>query len=149
MQYQPAARKAATTAVGLLLAAGLAVGALPAAAVEAATPAQVLAATPAAKQYRYAQKSGPVYTSKSSSKQAGWIHRGQKLEYRQWDAAHRRDEVKVNGKWVWTSVTNRAAPKAEYRYAQVTGPVYSSASSSTASGTIHRGDKVAYGAWDA
>ena len=106
----------------------------------------------AGKQYRYVQKSGAIYShyDPKASKTVGRIHEGEKYEHRRWMSSSRRDEILVNGKWVWTSVTNRAKVAVKTRYAQSTGNVYSAANRKTAkvSGTIRRGTAVAWGAWD-
>ncbi len=66
-----------------------------------------------APQYRYAQKDGTTYSSsdKSSSKKVGKIARGTRVRWAAWDSKNRRDEVLLNGRWVWTGVTNRNKPK--------------------------------------
>lgn len=76
-----------------------------------------LAATkaPAPKtQYRYAQRDGNVYktASKNDKKAIGTLKKGAKVEWRQWHSTNRRDEVKVNGKWVWTDITAPNKPAA-------------------------------------
>lgn len=105
-----------------------------------------------AKQYRYVQRSGGIYSHQDPKKATylGRIHHGEKYEYRRWDATHRKDEINVNGRWVWTNTTNRGAVTIQYRYAQRDGSVYNSAkkSSSKVVGTIKRGTKVRWGAWD-
>lgn len=103
-------------------------------------------------QYRYVQSSGSVYTHWDPKKDAyaGRIHVGERYEYRRWVGSSKRDEIKVNGKWVWTSTTNRPVVKYQYRYAQKNGSVYSSANKSQSKkvGTISKGTKVRWGAWD-
>ncbi|MGP5015352.1 SH3 domain-containing protein [Glutamicibacter ardleyensis] len=105
-----------------------------------------------AKAYRYVQRSGPVYShyDATQSKQVGRVHHGERYEYRRWDSANRRDEILVNGTWVWTSTTNRKDVAAQYRYAQHTGAVYNSANKKKdkQTGTIRRGTKVRWGTWD-
>ncbi len=106
-----------------------------------------------AKQYRYVQKSGSIYSHQDPSKDSylGRIRHGEKYEYRRWDGTHRRDEIYVNGRWVWTNTTNRDAVTLQYRYAQRDGSVYNTAnkSSSKVVGSIKLGTKVRWGAWDA
>lgn len=103
-------------------------------------------------QYRYVKTSGSVYThwDPAKSSYAGRIHYGDRYEYRRWVGSTRRDEIKVNGKWVWTSTTDRPVVKYQYRYAQKTGNVYSAADQNKSSvvGTIQKGTKVRWGAWD-
>lgn len=105
-----------------------------------------------AKQYRYVQKSGSIYSTMNPKTDAylGRIHHAEKYEYRRWDAANRRDEIYVNGRWVWTSTTNRDYVTPQYRYAQRNGSVYSAASKTNSKvvGTITRGTRVRWGAWD-
>ena len=106
----------------------------------------------AQKQYRYAQYTGAVYdrASTSGAKKVGTIRKYTKVEYRKWDAKNRRDEVKLNGRWVWTNATNRTMPASEYRYAQKTAAVYDRADKATAKqvGTLHRGSKVKFATWN-
>lgn len=101
---------------------------------------------------RYAQSRGNVYdrADKASGKVVGTIHRGDKVIWGAWDAKNWRDEVKLNGKWVWTDVTNRKKPATQYRYAQKNGTLYDRADKKTSKkvGTIARGTQVEWGAWD-
>ncbi|WP_159610458.1 SH3 domain-containing protein [Glutamicibacter sp. JC586] len=112
-----------------------------------------LTRTRPAKQYRYVQKSGSTYLGidPKTDTYAGRVHHGEKYEYRRWDGTNRRDEINVNGRWVWTSVTNRDYVAPQYRYAQSNGSVYSAASKTNSKvvGTISKGTKVRWGAWDA
>lgn len=105
------------------------------------------------RQYRYVQKSGGVYSHQDPNKASyvRRIHIGDKYEFRRWDATHRRDEINVNGQWVWTNVTDRNSVAVQYRYAQRNGSVYSSADKRTSKvvGTIKAGTKVRWGAWNA
>lgn len=111
-----------------------------------------LATQQPAKSYRYVQKSGPIYShfDASKSREVGRIHHGERYEYRRWDSANRRDEILVNGSWVWANTTNRKSVSSQYRYAQHTGGVYNSAEKKKAkqAGTIRRGTKVRWGTWD-
>ncbi|PRA14058.1 hypothetical protein CQ010_12225 [Arthrobacter sp. MYb211] len=66
---------------------------------------------------------------------------------RRWAASSRRDEILVDGQWVWTSVTDRQRVDLQYRYTQSTGPVYTA--SGKATGTIRRGTKAQWGTWNA
>lgn len=104
------------------------------------------------KQYRYAQHTGPVYdrASKSGDRQVGTIRKYTKVLFRSWDSKNRRDQIKLNGRWVWTSATNRKMPKTEYRYARKTDAVYDRASKKGDKqvGTLRRGVKVKYASWD-
>lgn len=106
-----------------------------------------------AKQYRYVQKSGGIYSHQDPNKDSylGRIHHGDKYEYRRWDGTHRCDEIYVNGRWVWAQTTNRDPVAFQYRYAQRDGSVYSSASKSSSKvvGSIKLGAKVRWGSWDA
>ncbi|RWZ83757.1 SH3 domain-containing protein [Glutamicibacter sp. HZAU] len=115
-------------------------------------PSSYVAKEQPAKQYRYVQKSGPIYShyDKSKSRTVGRIRHGAKYEYRRWDSKNRRDEILVGGKWVWTSMTNRPYVAPQYRYAQKDGATYSSASKSTSKkvGKIARGTKARWAAWD-
>lgn len=115
-------------------------------------PSKNLSTTQLAVQYRYVQKSGSTYShwDPSKDKYAGRIHHGEKYEYRRWVSSSRRDEIKVNGKWVWSEVTNRSAVAPQYRYAQKNGTVYNKADKATdkSVGTIAKGTKVRWGAWD-
>ncbi|PQZ96760.1 hypothetical protein CQ017_16410 [Arthrobacter sp. MYb224] len=99
-------------------------------------------------QYRYAQSTGTVYTS--SGKATGTIRRGTKVRFGAWDSKARRDEIKLNGRWAWTAVTNRKAPQTQYRYAQKNGNLYDRADKSTDRkiGTITRGTKVQWATWN-
>lgn len=105
-----------------------------------------------AAQYRYVQSSGSTYShwNPNSDKYVGRIHRGDKYEYRRWVGSSKRDEIKVNGKWVWTSTTNRQQPSTEYRYAQENGDVYNGPAKNNSSrvGSISKGTKVRWGAWN-
>ena len=101
---------------------------------------------------RYAQRRSSVHdrADRGTSKVVGTIHRGDKVLWGAWDGENQRDEVKLNGKWVWSDATNRTKPKVEYRYAQKNGSVYDKADKKSAKkmGTITRGTKVEWGAWD-
>ncbi|WP_404290936.1 SH3 domain-containing protein [Glutamicibacter arilaitensis] len=63
-------------------------------------------------QYRYAQENGSTYNKadKSSDTKVGTISRGTKVRWGAWNSANRRDEILLNGRWVWTGVTNRMKP---------------------------------------
>ena len=115
-------------------------------------PSKNISKTRPAVQYRYVRTSGATYSDRDPKKDSivGRIHIGDKYEYRRWDGANRRDEIKVNGKWVWTSTTARPAVKYQYRYAQKNGTVYNKADKKTdkAVGSITKGAKVRWGAWD-
>ncbi|PQZ96164.1 hypothetical protein CQ018_02470 [Arthrobacter sp. MYb227] len=109
-------------------------------------------------QYRYAQRNGNIYksASKNDKKAIGTLTKGTRVEWRTWDSGNRRDEVKVNGKWVWTDITapNKPAatpvPKIQYRYAQRNGNIYKSASKNDkkAIGTLTKGTRVEWRTWD-
>lgn len=62
--------------------------------------------------YRYAQETGSTYNKedKASDTKVGTIARGTKVRWGAWSAANRRDEILHNGRWVWTSVTDRTKP---------------------------------------
>ncbi|MGP9490246.1 SH3 domain-containing protein [Glutamicibacter sp. AOP5-A2-7] len=111
-------------------------------------PQSLLRGNPASTQYRYVQQSGATYSHWDPKKSTvlGRIHLGERYEVRRWAASSRRDEILVDGQWVWTAVTDRQRVDLQYRYAQSTGPVYTA--SGKATGTIRRGTKVQYGAWN-
>lgn len=115
-------------------------------------PSSRLSKTQPAKAYRYVRASGPTYSlaDKAKGKTVGRIHHAEKYEHRRWDYVNRRDEILVNGKWVWTSTTGPAQVIPSYRYAQRNGTTYNTAdkASSNKVGTITRGAKVRWGAWD-
>lgn len=115
-------------------------------------PSKNLSTAKPAIQYRYVQKSGTTYShwNPSKDKHVGRVHHGEKYEYRRWVGSTRRDEIKVNGKWVWTDVMSRSAIQPQYRYAQKNGTVYNKADKATdkAVGTIAKGTKVRWGDWD-
>lgn len=104
-----------------------------------------------AKIYRYVRTSSPTYShqDKSKGKIVGRIHNSEKFEYRRWDSASKRAEVRVGGKWVWNAETQQAYVAPQYRYAQKNGNTYNRADkgSDTKVGTISRGTKVRWGAW--
>lgn len=114
--------------------------------------ARRITTTQPAKIYRFVQKSGPTYARFDTKvgSELGRIHHAEKLEYRRWVGSTQRAEVLVNGRWVWTSVTGTTPVSVQYRYAQKDGNVYSSSNPNTSKvvGTIKRGAKVRWGAWD-
>ncbi|WP_181147969.1 SH3 domain-containing protein [Arthrobacter sp. MYb213] len=65
-----------------------------------------------AREYRYAQETGSTYNraDKSSDTKVGTITRGTKVRWGAWSSANRRDEILLNGRWVWTGVTDRTKP---------------------------------------
>ncbi|WP_418909161.1 SH3 domain-containing protein [Glutamicibacter endophyticus] len=109
--------------------------------------------TASTSQYRYAQYTGATYdrADRATGQRVGTIRKYTKVEYRAWDAVNKRDNIKLNGRWVWTSATNRYPPKIEYRYAQYTATVYDRADpgSDKAVGTLHVGTKVKFATWNA